>query len=120
MSGAENLSELVCDGRNSRALYIDPEIFELELIRIFGRAWIYAGHDSQVRSPGDFFTTRIGKERIIVARQSDGGPDWCYRRSTDGAHLSHALHAVDLVVSGLLHGPGQHDDDHNANLHGTA
>ena len=28
--------------------------------RIFGRAWIYVGHDSQVAKPGDYVATTIG------------------------------------------------------------
>ena len=34
---------------------------------IFGKAWIYIGHESQVKNPGDYFAT-----------QSAGGrSSWC-------------------------------------------
>lgn len=59
-------------GRVHRSVYTDPAIFALEMERIYGRAWIYLGHESQVRTPGAFFTTRIGRHRLIVTRHSDG------------------------------------------------
>lgn len=55
-----------------RRVYTDPRIFELEMERIFGRAWIYLGHESQVRQPGDYFLSQIGRTPLIVARHSDG------------------------------------------------
>ncbi len=69
---AAALGKLVGGGKSSRLIYTDPEIFELELKYIFSRAWIYVGHESQLRQPGDFFTTRIGRERVIVARHTNG------------------------------------------------
>lgn len=76
----ENLQALVSNGRVDRRLYTDPEIFDIEIRRIFGQAWIYVGHHSQLRRGGDFATTRIGRDQIIVARHDDGALHAFYNR----------------------------------------
>jgi phenylpropionate dioxygenase-like ring-hydroxylating dioxygenase large terminal subunit len=68
----EQLSRFVRPGRVHRRIYTDPEIFELELKRIFAAAWIYIGHESQVKNPGDYFATRIGRKPVVLVRDSDG------------------------------------------------
>ena len=51
--------------------YTDPEIFEMDMERIFRRYWLYAGHVSQITNPGDYFTFEIGRESLIVVRGQD-------------------------------------------------
>ena len=70
---ASQLSRFVQPGRVHRHIYTDPAIFELELKRIFGTAWIYIGHESQVKNPGDYFATRIGRKPVVLVRDSDRG-----------------------------------------------
>ena len=50
----DQLRAMVAPGRVHRRLYTDPDIFDLEIEKIFGAAWIYVGHESQVKEPGDF------------------------------------------------------------------
>ena len=66
------IANLIEPGRVHRRLYADSDIFELEMARIFDRAWVYVGHESQVKSPGDFVTTQIGRRPMVMTRHSDG------------------------------------------------
>jgi phenylpropionate dioxygenase-like ring-hydroxylating dioxygenase large terminal subunit len=66
------MREMIEPGRVHRDIYLDPEIFEIEMDRIFGRAWIYVGHDSQTPDPGDFITTSIGRQPVVMSRHTDG------------------------------------------------
>jgi phenylpropionate dioxygenase-like ring-hydroxylating dioxygenase large terminal subunit len=71
MAANEQLAMLVQPDRVHRSVYADPAIFELEMERLFGRAWLVLGHASQVGAPGDYFTTRMGREPVIVVRKND-------------------------------------------------
>lgn len=55
-----------------RRAYADPEVFKLEMERIFGRMWIYLAHESQVKEPGAFFRTRLAQYEVLVTRHTDG------------------------------------------------
>lgn len=54
-----------------RDLYLDPELFEIELERLWRNTWVFVGHDSQVPNAGDFYTTQIGREPVIMLRGAD-------------------------------------------------
>jgi len=69
---SRSIRDLVEPGRVHRRVYSDPAIFELEMERLFGRAWLFVGHASQVPKPGDFVTTELGREPVIFTRHRDG------------------------------------------------
>jgi phenylpropionate dioxygenase-like ring-hydroxylating dioxygenase large terminal subunit len=58
--------------RVSPSLYYDPAIFEAELERIFYKTWIWVAHESELPNPGDFRTTTIGRQPVIVVRDKTG------------------------------------------------
>jgi len=67
-----DLGRMVEAERVHRRVYVDPDVFELEMDRIFGQAWIYVGHESQVPNAGDYFTTQVGRQPVVMTRHSDG------------------------------------------------
>ncbi|HUY18162.1 MAG TPA: aromatic ring-hydroxylating dioxygenase subunit alpha [Candidatus Binataceae bacterium] len=68
----EYLRGLVLEDRVHRSIYTDPAIFELEIERIFGRVWLYVGHQSQVPNPGDFFCTTLARQPVVLSRDREG------------------------------------------------
>jgi phenylpropionate dioxygenase-like ring-hydroxylating dioxygenase large terminal subunit len=66
------LQSLVHRDHVHRSVYLDPDIFELEMRRIFGRAWVFVGHESLVPKAGDYVTTTIGSVPVVLSRHTDG------------------------------------------------
>jgi benzoate/toluate 1,2-dioxygenase alpha subunit len=79
---SDEVARLVEAGRVHRRVYSDPDVFDLEMERIFGRAWLFVGHTSQVPTPGDFITTELGRQPVIMTRHSDGSVHVLLNRCT--------------------------------------
>lgn len=60
-------------GEIDRRIFSDEEVFEREMEQIFGRAWLFLCHESQLKKPGDFFEAPMGRDNVLVVRQKDGG-----------------------------------------------
>jgi phenylpropionate dioxygenase-like ring-hydroxylating dioxygenase large terminal subunit len=75
-----DLSKFVQPDRVRKEVYTDPAVFELEMERIHERVWIYCGHESQVRNPGDYYTVQIGRQPMFMVRGTDGKVSVLYNR----------------------------------------
>src|SRR3954468_20222533 len=60
------------DFRVHRGAMVEPAVLEQEMRRIFDACWIYVGHESEVRAPGDFVTRTICGRPVIFSRDSAG------------------------------------------------
>ncbi|HEY1275584.1 MAG TPA: Rieske 2Fe-2S domain-containing protein [Thermoleophilaceae bacterium] len=56
----------------SRRAWFDEDVLRLELERIYSRAWLFVGHESEIPEPGDYVTRRLGMEPVVVTRTKDG------------------------------------------------
>lgn len=54
-----------------RDVYVDRNLFEMEVANVFGRTWNFLGFESQIPKPNDFFTAHIARTPILVARGID-------------------------------------------------
>jgi len=57
--------------RNKREMFTNPQLFELELKYIFEGNWVFLAHESQIPEKNDYFTTNMGRQPIIIARNKE-------------------------------------------------
>lgn len=76
----DHIAALVREDSVHKSVYTDPALYQLEMARIYGQAWIYVGHDSQVPNPGDYHATRIGDQDVVLVRASDRKVHVLYNR----------------------------------------
>jgi len=60
------------DYRLHRSAFTDETLFELEMQHIFEGNWIYLAHESQIPNNNDYYTTHIGRQPIVIARNRQG------------------------------------------------
>lgn len=100
--------------RVSRRCWSDPAVYALEKRGVFGRAWLFLGHDSQIPAPGDFVQACMGETPIILARGEGGAihasVNSCTHRGLPVCRASHGnarrfvcpYHSWSYAVDGTL------------------
>ena len=53
-------------GLLDRAIFTDEQLYRQELRRVFAPSWLFLAHTDQFHKPGDFFTTYMGEDPVIV------------------------------------------------------
>ncbi|MSQ32583.1 MAG: aromatic ring-hydroxylating dioxygenase subunit alpha [Dehalococcoidia bacterium] len=60
------------NGYLDRSIFSDSDLYQQELEQVFGRCWLFIGHESQVAKPNDFVANYMGEDPILLTRDSKG------------------------------------------------
>src|SRR5262249_24800044 len=81
-----DMGESLAAGLVPARIFNDPELHELELRRVFGRAWLFVGHESEIPHRGDYCLRYLGRDPFIFVRDEGGQVrvlfDGCRHRGT--------------------------------------
>ncbi|OVZ64870.1 aromatic-ring-hydroxylating dioxygenase subunit alpha [Pigmentiphaga sp. NML080357] len=103
----EEFANMVQADRVHRAYYTDPDVFDVEMRKVFGKVWVYVGHDSLVPRPGDYYCTTLAGQPVVLSRDDKGGVHVLYNRCGHrGAKVLSTTRGNARVFSCMYHGWG--------------
>jgi phenylpropionate dioxygenase-like ring-hydroxylating dioxygenase large terminal subunit len=103
-------------------VYSDADVFELERERVFGRAWVFLAHESELPDPGDYVVRRVLDDSFIVVRDESGrvqvhfnmclhrGMQVCRAEVGNASHFRCPYHGWSYRNDGRLAGLPFHQD----------
>ena len=96
-------------------LYADPAAHARERDAVFGRTWLFMGHEGEARAPGDWLAADIAGHRLVMVRGADGvlrafhnvcrhraGPLVVGERGNCGKELTCRYHGWRYMLDGRL------------------
>lgn len=104
------------NGWVDRRIFSCPEIFDLEMERIFARCWHFLAHESQIPNTGDYLTAMVGRDQVIVVRKDDARPAAylnscphrgnrvCFPSTGNSKHFTCNYHGWSFDLNGSLTG----------------
>jgi p-cumate 2,3-dioxygenase subunit alpha len=106
--------------RVNRRAFTDPRCLEEERTRVFGRCWIYVGHESELPHNGDYRARTVAGRPMVLVRGDDNvvrvllntcthrGAQVCRQKSGNARTFQCPYHAWTFNSRGQLVGvPGQ-------------
>lgn len=63
-----------------RDVYINQDVYALEMAHVFANAWVFVGHESQTPNKGDYFATQVGNQPVIQVRHKPDDIHVLYNR----------------------------------------
>jgi p-cumate 2,3-dioxygenase alpha subunit len=81
-----------------------PEIHAMEVERVFGRSWLYVGHESEIPEMGDYVRRPVGGRQVFMVRGRSGQVNVFHNSCTHrGAMVCRADRGTAKVFSCFYH-----------------
>src|ERR1700759_5223065 len=55
-----------------RPFYTDQDYYRVDMETIFYKDWVFAGHDCEISTVGQYFTLKVGDYPVVVLRDPNG------------------------------------------------
>jgi phenylpropionate dioxygenase-like ring-hydroxylating dioxygenase large terminal subunit len=116
------LAAAIAEGYVPAHIYNDDAVFRLEVERLFGRAWVFLAHSSEIARPDDFVVRHIVDNSLLVTRDRSGeihvlfnmcvhrGMQVCRAERGSAATFRCPYHAWTYFSDGRLAGVPFHDE----------
>ena len=113
-----------------QGLYVDDAVFDFDMAAVFGRSWLFAGFEAEVRKPGDYLALTVGRWPILIVRDRDGelhgfhnscrhrGSILCAPGSGNAARIVCPYHSWTYALDGRLLAASRMPDDFRKADHG--